>query len=278
LLPARDLQRLVQAEKRVPILQQLALVPSEETVDCDNRILALWINEELLQECPEAAPFRPRYATALQRKSLLTDLRQAKAAGDEFRVCSIADHPLLAGFKLDAQTQQLIRQARQSADSVNLMLQQLAINDEENFARQLDVSLLNRFWPRFHDYHQKIRDWMLSGVLKPGYIGLATPPLGHAVRRMGPIVKIKWQFPTRVTDTCVVTFSRGQVKSGADLQTPGVLLQQEIKLRTFEQAGSTCALPVSRFEGASISVLAMVEICGERFYSAPLNLGKVPSS
>jgi len=278
LLPARDLQRLIVAEKRVPILQQLALVPSEETVDCDNRILALWINEELLQECPEAGPFRPRYAAAQERKSLLTDLRQAMAAGDEIRVCNIADHPLLSGFKLDVQTEQFIRQARQAADSVNLMLQQLAIDDQENFARQLDVSLLNRFWPRFDDYHQKIRGWMLSGVLKPGYIGLAMPPLGHAVRRMGPVVKIKWQFPTRVTDTCVVTFSRGQVKSGADLQTPGVLLQQEIKLRTFEQAGSICALPVSRFEGASISVLAMVEICGERFYSAPLNLGKVPSS
>ncbi len=278
LLPARDLQRLVLAEKRIPILRQLTLLPSEETVDCDNRILALWINEELLQDCPEAAPFRPRYAKAQERKCLLADLRQAKVAGDEIRVCNIADHSLLAGFKFDVQTQQFIRQARQSADSVSMMLQQLAIDDQESFARQLDVSLLNRFWPRFNDYHQKIRGWMLSGVLKHGYIGLAVAPLGHAVRRMGPVVKIKWQFPTRVTDTCVVAFSSGPVKSGADLQTPGILLQQEIKLRTFEQAGSTCALPVSRFEGTSISVLAIVEICGERFYSAPLNLGKVPSS
>ena len=157
------------------------------------------------------------------------------------------------------------------------MLEELRCNRDDGFARKLDVDLLTRFWPLFADHHEKIREWMLKGVLKPAYIGLGPPALGQAIQRSGPTVKIKWQFPSRVTGNCIVTLSTGAVQSVAEMNSPRALLRQEVSFKTFEQGGSAFVLPVGRFAGTSVSICAVVELRGERFYSAPLSLGKIPS-
>ena len=277
LLSSTECERLLLAEQRVPVLHQLALIPSESTFENDSRVLSLWTDGTLLRNCNDALPFRARYDAALERKRLFAELRAAKDKGDDLRIRDISEHPLLQRFKLDQQTQQFIKQAKDAVGSADMMLEELRCNREDGFARKLDVDLLTRFWPLFSDHHEKIREWMLKGVLKPGYIGLAPPALGQAIQRSGPTVKIKWQFPSRVTGNCIVTLSTGAVQSIAEMNSQKMLLRQEVSFKTFEQGGSAFVLPVGRFAGTSVSICAVVELRGERFYSAPLSLGKIPS-
>ena len=278
LVPTAVMERLLKAELRIPVLEQLQKLAITLTSDADRQFLSVWNDVQLdLANCAEAQKYQQRFGDAQARVTLLAELQTAFAAKNDMRVCALARDRHLRGFELDQSTQTRIRTATKNWQVAEAMLRRVENGDEIEFARTMDVELLSRYWESFQQHQERIRIWMANGALKPEFIGLDAPLMGGSLKRNRTTVQVKWQFPARVTETCVVTFSRGRVDTSADLRSPRVVFQHEVSMDVFERGRSACTLPVGRFEGCNVSVWAVVSIKGERFYSAPLQLGTIPA-
>jgi len=276
LLKPTTRERLELAAHRAPILETLSQIPVDlHGLEYDEALIRNY-DEGLLNDCDEAVHYKKEFEVAKKRRSLLKSIEQARTVGDDIEVKRLAEDPLLNDFTLNADTELAIKRAIRSAAAASHLMDLAKANQEHQFACELDIQILRKYWSQFRPYHVRICQWLSNGALATNNIGLSRPRVGHAVKLVGNNLHIKWLWPGRITNRCLVTVSRVQIHSASQIEKAAMHL--EISKDNFEHGGG-CFLPLrDDLSNAYLNVWAIVELGNERYYSAPLTLGRIPRS
>ncbi|HUY87904.1 MAG TPA: hypothetical protein VMV10_04130 [Pirellulales bacterium] len=283
LAPAEIQGRVLQAAARAPALYALKQLPhaypAEQAPQLDPRLLGVW-DDDLLDGCRDAQPWRAAHRQAVHRKQVLEAFEKAIAAGDKHRIVDLYEEPCLHHYPLPADW---VRQAKGAVAEVKAMrrlLAALANNAPAEFNEAFDARLLRQNHAAFAPHAERIRDWLAVEVLPAAKLGLA-PPLARQALAMEPgssaTCRICWQWPEpRFTDQCLVAVCRHKPRPGEDPRRLDAWLRLPVDRKSYEEGGGSRLLHVEQnWQGAYLTVWALVDVGFETFASEPLILGRL---
>lgn len=285
LAPAESQGRVLQAVARAPAIYALKQLPHEypasQAPQLDVRLLSVW-DDDLLDGCRDAQPWRAAHRQAVHRKQVLEAFKKAMAAGDKHRIVDLYDEPCLRHYPLPADWSRQAKSAAAEVKAMRRLLAALTKDARSEFRDDFDARLLRQNRAAFEPHAERIRQWLSTEILPAAKIGLA-PPLARQALQMEPgsssSCRICWQWPEpRFTDQCLVAVCRHKPQAGDDPRRLDAHLRLPVDRKSYEEGGGSRLLHIDeRWHGGCLAVWALVDVGFETFVSEPLVLGRLES-
>jgi hypothetical protein len=280
LLPGHLRHRAELAAQRLPLLQRLGSIPRGLPIDkVDQALLEIW-TPELLDDCSDAAAWKPYFQAARQRKNMLAALEVALAQGDDAAVLGYADHALLADHPLHAALAESVAAARARMARAFALRQALEQNDAGQIARAFSAPLVRQYPKIFDAFRDPLRRWIVEGLMPLEQLGLARPRYNQPPVTPGRLphsFQLRWVWPRPdVVERCIVAVCSSH--PGVDLTSGELesLMAVPAYRHDYENAGGMYVLHTRPAWGGCLAVVwAEVDVGFEAFASAPLVLGRL---
>lgn len=283
LVPASQRGRVLQAAERAPVLHILKQLPAEypagQAPQIDPRLLSVW-NEELLDGCRDAAPWRAAYQLALRRKHVLEALKKAIASHDKHKIVDLVDEPCLRHYPLPAEWARAAKGALAEVKATRRLLAVVSDGSPGELREVFDSRILRANRDLFAPHAERLAQWMSSEILPAEKLGL-TPPVARKslAREAGSATtyRICWQWPEpRFSDQCLVAVCRNRPRPGDDPRRSETLLRIPVDRKSYEEGGGSRLLHVEDdWQGSYVAVWAIVDVGFQTFVSEPLVLGRL---
>lgn len=274
------LPRVELAQRRAPLLDALGAIPPDLPPDqTDRRLLDVW-QEEVLRDCPEAAPWRERHGQAVLRQELLARLQQAVGGGNDLEITRLLDAPALAGYSLPAAWTATIRAAQQRVARTEVLIHAMRHGERSSFLELFDARLIRRFADRFAAHEELLCQWIRSEVLPAERMGLRPALARASVVPADPgagTYRIRWTWPQqRFTEECILAVCEEEPSVGEDPREISALYRLPIDRANWERGGGSRLLHVKpEWLRACVVVWALVDVGFRVFASHPLVLGRL---
>ena len=162
-------ERVALAEKRLPLLRRLKALESLPPAAADMQLLELW-DDELLDDCREADPWRERYAAALERAKLVQRIEDALDAEDLGTVRKLLTSSSLEKSPLPRAIRKRVeeleqQQADQAVRRKNSLLDSLLNNDRRRFAELFDLGMLREICAKSPHHEQVVENWTTTEIM-----------------------------------------------------------------------------------------------------------------
>ena len=274
--------RLELAAQRVPVLDKLAAVNLNGSMDAvDTAIRAAW-NKRLLADCAEASPWRQRANVAFERAGLLSQLETALNAADDATAVELLDDPLLEGYPFGTTLVSRIGVAKKKNEEVRAMIDALRGKCDLDFSRHFDHRIVKANQPLFSQYESQIQEVLRREVLPVAKLGLSKPLVGSSITSESSEsnrYRLKWAWPAqRFTDECLLGVCPRMPDGQSD---PAAIAIQRIPIdrQRWETGGGVYSLTAKadwKIKHAVLAVWAVIDLGFSKLYSEPLVLGRFP--
>jgi len=287
LLTDEQKQRIELARKRQPLLEELAKVshnwpPSE----LDHKLLEIW-DEKLLNDCPDAAPWRPTYQRAKQRQIVIDGLEKAIENVDTATIDSLLADPCLRGFPLPGHITQGIEEARERHQQQQVARRQALITaliegDRSVFAELFDARMLREVCEQYQHHQVVVGRFIESEILPLSRSGLAEPhgdgPEGQALRRdeeHEDVYIARWQWPAaRFARSCRLIVCQKPPPPHVNPEETQAVYSVSISAAQWEADGACHRIQiVPEWAGCHVLVWFNIDMGFQSFFSEPLDLG-----
>lgn len=284
LLSPDQRQRLELASNRWPKLQQLNSVPKDSRLASpdaararDQMLLDVW-DDGLLKDCVDAQPWRALWHAARLRQPKLEQLQAALDAGDTGTVVGLMELPELADFPLNPEQQGRIADAQQDIAASRKLRDVIQRGNPQEFQRCFDAQVLRQFAQQFEALRPAIDKLLTSELLQPAKnglrgLGLKMQSNAQSTRLIG---KVQWNWPLpRITDRCVLAVTRRRVTETDTPETCGADFKYEVSRQDYEGEGCRTIVAPMSCKDHFVVVWAMVDAGFDRWWSAPVVLGRL---
>lgn len=286
LVAASDRRRVLLAAARAPVLHVLSQLPQEypasQAPQLDPRLLSIW-NEELLDGCHDAAPWRPAYKLAVRRKQSLEALKKAIAVRDKYKIVDLVDEPCLRHYPLPSEWARTAKGAMAEVKATRRLLAVLNGGEPSALGEAFDAQIVRTNRDLFALHAARLADWMAAEILPAQKLGLA-PPLARKAFALEPgsttTYRLCWQWPEpRFTDQCLVAVCRHRPRPGDDPRRSDTLVRIPVDRKSYEEGGGSRLLHAEDdWQGSYLAVWALVDVGFQTFASEPLVLGRLEGS
>lgn len=282
LLSDEEKQRIELAEKRKPVLEQLAQVshnwpPSE----LDRRILEIW-DENVLDGCQDAAQWLPTYQRARQRQIVIDNLLNAIESVDLAAIEQLMAEPCLRGFPLPGEITQGIEDAKERHQQQQLNRRQglitaLMESDRSAFVELFDVHMLREICQRYQHHQAVVSRLVESEILPLAKSGLAKPE-GEALQRdqesEGDYIAM-WQWPpAKFARECRLIVCQKPPAAHANPEDTPSVYSVSISSAQWEVDGRCHRITtVPEWADCHVVVWFNIDLGFQAFSSQPLELG-----
>ena len=272
--------RIELAQKRVPLLQELADLPETLPADqLDRRLLALW-QPELLAHCAQAQPWQTAWELAVYRKELLARLQRAVEAGNSQAILHAISDPCMDNYPLPTAWNSAVRAARDRMDRAAALVNALQQDRREGFLAAFDVRLIRQFPERFENYRRRLLEWVETEVLPLEGLGLGAAVGRESLVRLeepAGAYRLRWTWPlARFCDECLVAVCPKAPGTQSDPLSLPVLHRLATDRRAWESGGGSRVLHTEPdWHDCWVVVWARVDLGFECRFSHPLLLGRL---
>lgn len=281
-LAPEELQRYAtRVEARQPLLQQLRAIPATaDDTQRERRVVELW-NPELLDDCPEAAPWRELYLRTSGRRVILKRIAQAIEAGDQAEAERLLQDPALQDrdlppqlgkelAELQARTQQATLARRQAI--VNALLN----NQRSTFVELFDAPTVGEIFSQFRHHQPLVYQWLESEILPAERIGFQADSEQAITRDDEGNLKLVWTWPPpRICQRCRLAICKTPPRPQATPEDVEALYTAVLDADSWNpQAGHQVPLD-PLWEGCHVIVWAEVDLGFQLFFSSPFDLGQI---
>jgi hypothetical protein len=288
LLSPEQQSRVELAQQRRPLIETLRKLLSEDPNTSPVKLLEVW-DDALLSECRDVADIKPKILAAKSHAGQLQLLKDAidagdlAAADDGARSLAAEGHSLpkevsLALKELKVQKEQ--QRLRQKQSLVSSLLE----NDRRQFYAQFDSLLLSDICQQSPHHQPVVATWLESEVLPLEKIGLSLPKQtdsseterSQAVEIIDGKLRVRWQWPDeRFSRRCVLTLTTETPREAQNPDDVTPIHREDFTLDRWRQLpGYWEALIEDAWQGATVTVWAIVDLDFAIFSSHPLILGK----
>lgn len=281
-LASEDLQRRVtQAESRQPLLEQLRAIPSTlDEAERERRVVELW-NPELLDACPEAAPWRSLYLRTSGRRVILKRIAQAVEAGDQAEAERLLADPALEGRDLPPQLARELGELRARAQQATLAKRQALVNallnnQRTTFVELFDAATVGEIFRQNRHHQPLIYQWLESEILPAARGGLQADPEHAVTRDEQGNLKLVWTWPPlRFSHRCRLAICKTVPRPQATPDDVDAWYSAALEADQWNpDAGHQVPLD-PQWEGSRVYVWAEVDLGVQLFFSSPLELGQL---
>jgi hypothetical protein len=279
LIAPQDHPRLELAVQRAPLVQALAGLSPHWPLDrLDRELLALW-KDDLLGDCPEAAPWKEAYEAAHARQPLLQALERAVAQKDDAAIVRCLESPLLVGYPLAATTADISEKALQRVRGAQELIAALQAQQTARLRELFDVRVLRDYAGQFAPYQPQLSRWLEAEILPCEKNGLKLPLVGPPVVPLagGGAYKLQWNWPPpRFSEQCVLKICHAKPEGPTSPeQVEGFTIP--IDRKSYDGLGHRVIHPKPAWQGAYVVVWAAIDLGFRKYYSEPLLLGRLGS-
>lgn len=281
-LASDELQRRVAAtEARVPLLQQLRAIPAmADEAERERRVVEVW-NPELLDDCPEAAPWRDLYFRTKGRREILKRIAQAIEDGDQAEAERLLDDPALQGRDLPPTLAKEIGQLRAKAQQATLAKRQAVVNallnnQRSTFVELFDAATVGEICRQFRHHQPLVYQWLESEILPASRIGLQADPEQAVTRDEQGNLKIVWTWPEpRISQRCRLAICKSPPRPQATPDDVDAWYSAALDAAQWNpETGHQVPLD-PQWEGSRVYVWAEVDLGFQLFFSSPFEVGQI---
>ena len=281
-LASDELQRRVAAaEARLPLLQQLRAIPvMADEAERERRVVELW-NPELLDDCPEAAPWRELYLRTSGRREILKRIARTIEAGDQAEAERLLDDPALQGRDLPPQLAKEIGELRAKAQQATLAKRQAIVNallnnQRSTFVELFDAATVGEICRQFRHHQPLVYQWLESEILPASRIGLQADPEQAVTRDEQGNLKIVWTWPPpQISQRCRLAICKSPPRPQATPDDVDAWYSVALDAAQWNpEAGHQVPLD-PQWEGSRVYVWAEVDLGFQLFFSSPFELGQI---
>jgi ribosomal protein S20 len=282
ILASEELQHLAaRAEARQPLLQQLRAIPvMADEAERERRVVELW-NPELLDDCPEAAPWRDLYQRTSGRRVILKRISQAIEAGDQAEAERLLQDPALQGRDVPPQLAKELAELRSRAQQATLAKRQAIVNALLNnqrsaFVELFDAATVGEICSQFRHHQPLVYQWLESEILPASRIGFQADLEQAVTRDDQGNLKLVWTWPPpRICRRCRLAICKVPPRPQATPEDVEAWYAVALDADQWDpQAGHQVPLD-PEWEGSSVYVWAEVDLGFQLFFSSPFELGQI---
>jgi hypothetical protein len=268
-------------EARQPLLQQLRAIPATaDDTQREQRVVELW-NPELLDDCPEAAPWRDLYLRTSGRRLILKRIAQALEAGDQAEAERLLQDPALQGRDLPPQLGKQLAELQARAQHATLAKRQAIVNALLNnqraaFVELFDAATVGEIFSQFRHHQPLVYQWLESEILPAERIGFQADPEQAVTRDEQGNLKLVWTWPPpRICRRCRVAICKTPPRPQATPEDVEALYTAVVNTDSWSpEAGHQVPLD-PLWEGCHVIVWAEVDLGFQLFFSSPFDLGQI---
>lgn len=273
------------ARMRKPIIESLIRIDlAIPLAEIDLQILTTWEpNQQLLNGCDEVKHLLPRFAEAVQRRDLLTQLESALGAYDRVRIHEISQSPLLASYQLPLEWQNSIQIVNRDLARLKKLKLAIANNDVVQFNKNFDIRVVKAYSDDLVKYKSGLIKMVRARISNRKGIGLQLlPHKSRAIKQKmnsKAVYKISWDWPSpELTDQCLILVSRQRPKPDSSPGKLDYLLKEVVPRQAYQNGGGCKTIRViNALRGGYVSIWAIIDLGFDVFYSEPLVLGTIKS-
>jgi len=282
ILASEELQRYAaRAEARQPLLQQLRAIPSMgDEAERERRVVELW-NPELLDDCPEAAPWRDLYLRTSGRRTILKRIAQAIEAGDQTEAERLLEDPALQGQNLPPQLAKELAELRSRAQQATLAKRQAIVNALLNnqrsaFVELFDAATVGEICRQFRHHQPLVYQWLESEILPAARIGFEADPERAVTRDEQGGLQLVWTWPPRrICQRCRLAICKSPPRPQATPEDVEAWYAVTLEADQWDpDVGHQVPLD-PQWEGSRVVVWAEVDLGFQLFFSSPFELGQI---
>jgi hypothetical protein len=281
LAPEALQRRVAQAEARLPLLEQLRAIPvTADEAERERRVVELW-NPELLDDCPEAAPWRSLYLRTRGRRVILKRIAQAVEAGDQAEAERLLADPALAGRDLPPQLAKELGELRAKVQQAALAKRQAIVNallnnQRATFVELFDAATVGEICRQFRHHQPLVYQWLESEILPASRIGFQANPEQAVTRDEQGNLKLVWTWPPpHVCHRCRLAICKGPPRPQATPDDVDAWYSVALEADQWNpEAGHQVPLD-PEWEGSRVYVWAEVDLGFQLFFSSPFELGQI---
>ncbi len=281
-MASAELQRRVaQAEARLPLLEQLRAIPATaDEAERERRVVELW-NPELLDDCPEAEPWRGLYLRTSGRRVILKRIAQAVEAGDQAEAERLLADPALQGRDLPPQLAKELGELRAKVQHATLAKRQAIVNallnnQRSTFVELFDAATVGEICRQFRHHQPLVYQWLESEILPASRIGFQADPEQAVTRDEQGNLKLVWTWPPpHVCHRCRLAICKSPPRPQATPDDVDAWYAVALEADQWNpDAGHQVPLD-PQWEGSRAYVWAEVDLGFQLFFSSPFELGQI---
>jgi hypothetical protein len=269
------------AAARLPLLEQLKMVPRAAPIEAQRRqVLAIW-NPALLDDCPAAAPWRDLYDGVRATRQQWDQLQKALDAEDLPAAERLLKRPDFDArdlpVELAARLEELRSRSQQSvAASRQAIINTLLAPNRAAFGQLFDAALVGDICQQFRHHQPIVRQWVENDILPADRIGFAADPESAVTRDDEGNLQLRWTWPAaRISDQCRLVISKTRPGLHALPEDVPALYSATLDRNQWdEQSGHIVPLDPG-WEGSRVFVWAVIELGFQTFYSEPFEVGVI---
>jgi serine/threonine protein kinase len=282
LLPTK-VRSVVQAVlKRAEAVEALKQINSSwAPQQIERKLLEVW-DDEALQNCPAADPWRAQYKAARVRQDLIEEIGQAIEKSDETAVQRLTADPRLAHHPLPANVAEKLREMNEGMQQRRAARRQalvaaLTSTRRKEFYELFDKQIIREICEQFQHHQPLVNQWIEDEILSLERCGLAAVE-EHGLKRISDEhYRARWVWPdTRFADRCRLVVTPQLPKPNANLDNLSNHLAFTIDRNTWDAgAGYRDLLTEKEWIGCYVLVWAILDVGFQTFDTQPLQLGQL---
>lgn len=282
ILAPEELQRYAaRVEARQPLLQQLRAIPATaDDAERERQVVEVW-NPELLDDCPDAAPWRELYLRTSGRRVILKRIAQAIEAGDQAEAERLLQDPALQGRDLPPQLGKELADLRARAQQATLARRQAIVNALLNnqrsaFVELFDAATVGEICSQFRHHQPLVYQWLESEILPAARIGFPADAEQAVTRDEQGSLKLVWAWPpAQFSQRCRLAICKTPPRPQATPDDVEALYQAALDAGQWDaEVGHRVPLD-PQWEGCHVIVWSEVDLGFQLFFSAPVDLGQI---
>jgi hypothetical protein len=277
--------RVKLAARRMAVLKVINKFSDDTPAyEVDEKLLDCW-DDQLLEKCRDADPWRERHKIAQERRKVLDDVQKAIDDFDQSALAKLARHDFLKGFEYPEPIRQGLLSIKSRVEENRNQQRQgltkaLVGKQRQVFAELYETQLAIDVCKENSRHHQLVAQWMGEVILPVDICGLALPNEEVAVERIedGPL-RVRWNWPiAKITDLCLLAVCQTEPSTHARPDEVKQLCSAELHRERWEAGDRFHEIEVEEdWEQAYVVVWAVIDLGFEEFYSPPLVLGQIPA-
>lgn len=282
LLPTKDRSVVQAALKRAEAVEALKQINSSwAPQQIERKLLEVW-DDEALQNCPAADPWRSQYKAARARQDLVEQIEEAIEQGDEGQVLKLTADPRLAHHPLPAAVAEKLREMKQGIHQRRAARRQaitsaLTSTRRKEFYELFDREIIQEICEQFRHHQPLVNQWIEDEVLSLEQCGLAAVAEKGLERVSGGHFRARWVWPEpRFTDRCRIVVAPHLPKPNSNLDSLTNHLAFTIDRDTWDAGdGYRDLLTENEWIGCYVLVWAIVDVGFQSFNTQPLTIGQI---